>query len=510
MSEPSAKKLKSTGEEEPPSAGLPSEDCHTAENGKEQRKPRSWTIELKDSGLLPDPSIFVQRRRVGTHQGYPFPFTYESQYDELPQALRRAVCQGDLGYVQKVFEDPNLKRIALSGSRNPATLHHPIDVDPQPPLFSTAPDPGSILVGHRTDWSLSVPLITHACDHGHIDIVKYFIEKGTDINIFTDKRHYVDTDSKGKGAATPLSAACKSGFEDIARMLIERGAILMPMEWKIIRRRSRDEFYGKEVTINFTPFDWVVCNGMHSVLDFMIQHGLLNTASAQFQDKRKLLKKQQKYASELVAHSILCKLLQIWDSMIIVGLRTSSESAEERAASDKSDQLVLETLGQAGFVVAGFMQKIEEETMAPQSWKKRHFNDDGTPEDHVIAIIRGMRYVDLDLMRFVGYRDPENFVARISDPDFKRTHWNEKVAFYRNAATDGVSSWRKPLKDIILLAAEPWSRRNHHLYPVVVRKYVRGLLWFGALLERRTGTSSISKVSLSEIYEDNVVPFIVG
>ena len=371
MSEPSTKRLKSTGEEELRSTDLASsEECQKAGDGKEHRKPLCWTIEDSDSGRLPDPSIFVPRRRVETRLGYPFPFTYESQYDELPQALRRAVCKGDLDYVQKVFEDPKLSSIALAGSRNSATLHHPIGVDPQPPLFATAPDPGSILVGHRSDWSLNVPLITHACDHGHIDIVQYFIEKGADINIFTDKRHYVDTDSKGKGTATPLSVACKSGFEYIARMLIEKGAILMPMEWKIIRRRSRDEFYGKELTVNYTPFDWVVCNGMHSLLDFMIERGLLNTNSAQFQDKRKLSKKQQKYASELVAHSILCKLLQIWDSMIIVGLRTSSDSAEEQADSDKSDQRVLETLGQAGFIVAGFMQKIEDETMVPESWKR--------------------------------------------------------------------------------------------------------------------------------------------
>ena len=213
-----------------------------------------------------------------------------------------------------------------------------------------------------------------------MDIVRYFIEKGANINIFTDKRHYTDTDSKGKGTATPLSVACKSGFEDIARMLIERGAILMPMEWKIIRCRSRDDFYGKEITVNYTPFDWVVCNGMHSLLDFMIERGLLNTASAQFQDKRKLSKKQQKYASELVAHSILCTLLQIWDCMIIVGMRIDSEAAEDQARG-KSDQRVLETLGQAGFVVAGFLQKIEDETRSPASWKKRHFNDDGTPAD---------------------------------------------------------------------------------------------------------------------------------
>ena len=420
-----------------------------------------------------------------------------------------AVCKGDLLYVQKVFEDQNLTRIALRGSRNPATLHHPIGVDPQPTLFATAPDPGSILVGHRSDWSLTVPLITHACDHGHMDIVRYFIEKGANINIFTDKRHYTDTDSKGKGTATPLSVACKSGFEDIARMLIERGAILMPMEWKIIRRRSRDDFYGKEITVNYTPFDWVLCNGMHSLLDFMIERGLLNTASAQFQDKRKLSKKQQKYASELVAHSILCKLLQIWDCMIIVGMRIDSEAAEDQAR-DKSDQRVLETLGQAGFVVAGFLQKIEDETRAPASWKKRHFNDDGTPADHVIAVIRGMRHVDLEILRFLGYRDPENFVARIIDPDFKRAHWNETVAFYQNAATDGDSSWRKPLKDIILLAAESWSRRNHHLFPVAIRKYVCDLLQFGSLLERRIETPSISKVSLSEIFEDNVISFVVG
>ena len=121
-----------------------------------------------------------------------------------------------------------------------------------------------------------------------------------------------------------------------------------------------------------------------------------------------------------------------------------------------------------------------------------------------------MRHVDLDVLRFLGYRDPQNFVARIIDPDFKRAHWKETVAFYRNAATDGIAAWRKPLKDAILLAAEPWSRRNHHLFPVAVRKYVRELLRFGALIQRRIKTPSISKVSFSEIYEDCVISFVVG
>ena len=121
-----------------------------------------------------------------------------------------------------------------------------------------------------------------------------------------------------------------------------------------------------------------------------------------------------------------------------------------------------------------------------------------------------MRHVDLEILRFLGYRDPDHFVARIIDPAFKRAHWHETVAFYRNAATDGESSWRKPLKDVILLATEPWSRRNHHLFPVAIRKYVRDLLQLGALLERRIETPSISKVSLSEIFEDNVISFVVG
>ena len=87
MNEPSKKKLKSTGEEEARTTGLaPSEECHGAGDGVERRKPLRWTIEISDySGLLPDPSIFVPRRKVETHLGYPFPFTYESQYDELPQ-----------------------------------------------------------------------------------------------------------------------------------------------------------------------------------------------------------------------------------------------------------------------------------------------------------------------------------------------------------------------------------------------------------------------------------------
>jgi len=505
MSGPASKKLKTTGKEA--TTAPPDDPPSTTEQVKDKRKPLRWTIEERspypDFQSLPDPNPCFQRQRV--EYGHPFPFRYEKGYDELPQALRRAVCDGNLEYVKKVFDNPRLTSIALRGSRNSALRTHPVGVDPQPPYFATAPDPGSIRVSHSTDWSLDVPLITHACDHGHADIVQYFIEKGANINVFTDKRHYVDTDSKGKGAATPLSVACKNGFEDIARLLIEKGAILMPMEWKIIRRRSRDSFYGKDITVNHTPIDWVVSNRMHSLLETMIEHGLLNASSAQFQDRRSLSIKQQKYASELVGHSILCKLLRIWLTMVYS--RPPLPDEEYR-----SYLKMFEMLGQASFIVAGFMEKIEEEelTRKHETRRRSHFDANGRPADHTVAIIRGMRHVDLGVMRFLGYKDPESVIPRLIDPSFKQSHWRETVEYSQRVPADGSHAWRKPIRDIIILASEPWSRRNHHLFPSAVREYARELIRFGALLERRVRTASTSKVSLSKIYEDNVIPFVVG
>jgi uncharacterized protein len=54
--------------------------------------------------------------------------------------------------------------------------------------------------------------LTASCSFGQVDIVRYLIEKGADINI------------KDKDNDTPLNNACAKGRFDVVKLLIEKGA----------------------------------------------------------------------------------------------------------------------------------------------------------------------------------------------------------------------------------------------------------------------------------------------
>ena len=447
----------------------------------------------------------------------------------LPSVVHWAVCVGRLDVLRRIFEDTQLTGIALAQS-----LEQPLSVGEHPnpayrlnrrfgPYYeriyeTNCHSPGNIRVACNIP-GLHVPLLVHACEHGHADIVDYFIEKGANINIYADVCHYSDADSRNFYARTPLIAAIRGGFDDIASMLIERGAVLTPMETKIIRRRSSDEFYGKEVTVNFTALCRASSNGSVSLVQKMIDHGLLNASSARYEDDRPLTKKQQTYAQNLVGWSIQSELLTLWTCIVMDTRNVASQKEDDEM---RTYMQIIELLGQAGVVLAGLLMKINNETkeqfksVIKVTWRRCHFTADGNPEQHVLSVIRGMRHIREDVLACCGYKRPETTVLRIISPPYKAKYWSMAVESARQwDSNDDDDAWRKPIRDVILLAAAPRSRRNHHLFPVAVRQYVRELLQFGKLLERRGGTSSVlplavSKVSLSEIFEVNVIPFVVG
>ena len=95
-------------------------------------------------------------------------------------------------------------------------------------------------------YNKKTPLMA-ACDSGNIELCKYLIEKGADVNIKTkgyngtpliaaswnielckylieEKRADVNIKSEGYNATTPLIATCFSGNIEVCKYLIEKGA----------------------------------------------------------------------------------------------------------------------------------------------------------------------------------------------------------------------------------------------------------------------------------------------
>lgn len=89
-----------------------------------------------------------------------------------------------------------------------------------------------------------------ASTHGKIKIVKYFIERGMNVN--------KNGDISG---GTPIRSAAESGHLDIVKVLHQNGAI----------------FEVSEATKN--PLFGAICNGHFEVVKYLVEHGINITAS---------------------------------------------------------------------------------------------------------------------------------------------------------------------------------------------------------------------------------------
>jgi ankyrin repeat protein len=70
--------------------------------------------------------------------------------------------------------------------------------------------------------ALNWTCLNEAADHGHIEIVKYLLDRGADI------------ETPSVGGWSPLLSAAESGHSDIVKLLLDRGAIR--------DKRTEDEF----------------------------------------------------------------------------------------------------------------------------------------------------------------------------------------------------------------------------------------------------------------------------